>query len=144
MKTNAEAFIEALEKVDDGLFLNEIGDKLAAVVTACLARGKKGGIQISLGLKPGSKGRLEMVARVDSALPKSDNYGASFYGTEDGHLSRRDPRQPELPGLDPRGEEEDPDEALKQRFRDVVANRAQKERSADGKSKVVPMSGAAS
>jgi hypothetical protein len=99
-KTNSDAFLDTLTEIDGGLFLQEIGDKLAEVVKACSQRGKKGGLQISLGLKPNSRGQVEVVARVESALPKSDSFGAIFFGTEQGLLQRRDPRQPELPGID--------------------------------------------
>jgi len=35
---------------------------------------------------------------VECRMPKGDKFAAIFFGTEDGRLQRRDPRQPDLPG----------------------------------------------
>lgn len=95
MKSNVDAFLDALREVDEGQFLQEIADKHAESVRVCRGRNKKTGIQISMGLKPNQYGQVELVGRVEIALPKSESFGAIFYTTEDGRLQRRDPRQPE-------------------------------------------------
>lgn len=122
MKSNVDAFLDALREVDEGQFLQEIADKHAESVRVCRGRNKKTGIQISMGLKPNQYGQVELVGRVEIALPKSESFGAIFYTTEDGRLQRRDPRQPELPGI----EEEDEPRERGARMRKAMAAAAEK------------------
>lgn len=132
MNDNVEALIAALREIDDGLLLQECGDKLAEAVQVARKRNKKAGIQISLGLKPNQYGQVEVVGRVEIGLPKSDSYGAIMYTTEEGHLTRRDPRQPELPGMGD-DDEEDYGSSAARRWEKQAAEKVQK-----GK-KIVPI-----
>ena len=64
MKSNVDAFLDALREVDEGQFLQEIADKHAESVRVCRGRNKKTGIQISMGLKPNQYGQVELLALV--------------------------------------------------------------------------------
>jgi hypothetical protein len=98
-KTNAEALLDTLTEIDGGIFLTEAGDALSKLVKTCMERGAKGGMAITIGLKPNSRGQIEVIAGFETKTPKPEKFTSILFGTEHGLLQRRDPRQPELPGL---------------------------------------------
>ncbi len=141
---NVEAFLQALREIDGGLFLAEVADKHAEAVRVCRERNKKSGVAISLGLKPNKYGQAEVVARVEIALPKSDTFGAIFYMTEDGRLVRRDPRQPELPGIEERDEDDEERSGEARAARTRGRSERMRKEMAEVVQKIVPMSPQAS
>jgi hypothetical protein len=98
-KTDSEALLDTLTEIDGGIFITEAGAALTKLVKTCMERGSKGGMSITIGLKPNSRGQIEVIAGFETKLPKPEKFTSILFGTEQGLLQRRDPRQPELPGL---------------------------------------------
>jgi len=95
----SESLLDTLTEIDGGLFLSDAAEKLAEVTKACMDRRCKGALTITIALKPKKGACLEVVARATAKMPEQEAYGALLFGTADGRLQRRDPRQPELPGI---------------------------------------------
>lgn len=90
--------LETLQQMRQGAVVDEMGDAIANVVRAVAATGKKGEVVLKLAIS--AKGDQIVVEDAIVEKPPKPARGLSlFYATEDGVLSRKDPRQPELSGL---------------------------------------------
>ncbi len=77
-------------------------EALAEVVTAVRSTGRKGGVTIKIEIGLASKGddsTLKLSATIAERLPAEEHGDTIMYAIGDGQLSRRDPRQLEMPGL---------------------------------------------
>lgn len=81
---------------DKGKLFNEAQESLASVVAAVVSTGKKGKITISLSIQPGADETVVVSSDVTSKVPKPSKSGSTYYPSEDGTLTREDPRQPEF------------------------------------------------
>lgn len=94
-------FAQTLQEIDKGRLHAELTDALIEVVSQVMQAGKAGKLTLTLSIKPAHK-RANMVViepSVGKKLPEPDRTPSLFYATDDGGLSRRDPNQPELPGV---------------------------------------------
>lgn len=92
-------FTQFLLEQRGGLLHSELSDMLADVVARCVEHGKKGSITIKLTIAPNKDGvTLTVSDEVKPVAPEGDRGAALFYADARGNLSRRDPRQPSLPG----------------------------------------------
>ena len=94
---NGQQFAEVLGQCRDGTFHEDGADELAELVAAVVQNGKPGTLQIALKVHPGPEGTVFMSVKINGKRPKAQTASTIFYITDDGSLSRRDPRQPELP-----------------------------------------------
>ena len=95
--------IETLEELRNGAALEELDQALRKVVDAVRTTGKMGKVSLTLHIKAAQMGeRVATVIiedRVQIALPEPERGDTFLFATPGGGLSRRDPRQPELPGM---------------------------------------------
>lgn len=96
------SFIAMLGNLRRGQAVLDADEALAALSEAVQRTGRGGTVTLTLTVKPASKGDRVVVAVVDTVtvkLPAAEKGDTLMYVQEDGSLSRRDPRQPDLPGF---------------------------------------------
>jgi hypothetical protein len=83
----------------NGALHSEASDELATLVKAVQDHNKAGSIQITIHVKPGSKGTNTLVVsdEVKVKAPQGDRPATLFFPDEHGDLHRSDPRQQNLP-----------------------------------------------
>ncbi len=77
---------------------NELGEGLAEVVAAVLAHQRKGSVTVKINISPSDiQGAVVVTDKVELKAPEPVPDPSLFFGDDHGNLSRRDPRQVELP-----------------------------------------------
>jgi hypothetical protein len=97
-----DAIVGTLKELRQGGAVVELSEALADLVTAVRATGSKGSMVITLTVAPAAKGEVNALLIEDSVklkLPRSSRGATILFANNDGVLSRKDPRQPELVGL---------------------------------------------
>ncbi len=92
-------FVDLLSSLRRGTFLEDAADELTEVMAAVRATGKPGEITVKLKITP-QKFDASVVTIADTITlkaPKGEVADTIAYVSETGEISRRDPRQPELP-----------------------------------------------
>lgn len=95
-------FIDFVGTLRRGTLLDDAAEALQEVTQAVQETGKPGTVTIQFQVRPASKHDATMLVirdKVSAKTPEPDRAETVFFATDDGQLSRRDPRQPELPGL---------------------------------------------
>lgn len=87
----------------DALRFGELGTelttKLRDLTKRCEDTGRAGSITLTLKLKPGNGGQIEVVDDVKVTQPKEEKGTTLMFATTEGFLQRNDPRQQEIEGL---------------------------------------------
>lgn len=97
-----DRFHEFLKNIRDGQAAIEWEKKLGELVEAVAATGNKGSLQITITVKPLDEidnARLEILDKTVVKIPEPSHARTLLFASGKGRLSRRDPRQPALPGL---------------------------------------------
>ena len=95
-------FLQMLKELHNGAFDADAAAKLKEVVGAVRATGKTGKLTLTITVKPATKGDSNALVLGDAmkvTLPQLSAGETVFFATNEDALSRRDPRQPELKGL---------------------------------------------
>jgi hypothetical protein len=95
----AEPFIDTLRELRHGETLRELNEELYAVVQAVRATGVKGSMMLTITVKPASKGdvgTLMLEEDLKTKLPRLARGSTILFATDNGLLTRQDPRQPQL------------------------------------------------
>ena len=92
-------FPETLRQIRFGELQEEIGEQLAALVKICAETGKVGTMKLSVKLKPGKAGQMEIIDDLTVTPPKPEKGTSIFFVTPEGNLQREDPRQMEIKEL---------------------------------------------
>lgn len=95
-------FALTLQEIGGGRLAARVSDQLADLTAAVVATGKKGSIVLKVEVAPVKKANANtlMVSGSSKAtIPESDDAAPTsvFFATDDGNLSRDDPKQPQLP-----------------------------------------------
>jgi hypothetical protein len=90
----------------------EVSKALAEVTAAVNEHQKSGELTLKFKIRPNGDGAVMVSDGIVAKAPEGDRPESMFFADEDGNLSRRDPRQAELPT--------DADELEGQRERKVV------------------------
>ncbi len=96
------AYNQLLAELRSGEAIDEYGQELAKLVLAVRLTGKPGTITLAIAVKPASKGDASALIIGDKLTvktPRMDTADTIMYGTEEGELVRRDPRQPDMMSL---------------------------------------------
>lgn len=97
-RPQTKPFAQFLQEQRGGLLHAELSDTLADVVARVVEHGKPGTITVQFKVQPNKDGvTLTVFDDVKVKAPQGDRGAAIFYADGHGNLSRRDPRQPELP-----------------------------------------------
>ena len=95
--TEENPFLVALFNMDAGAILEQIGEDLSDVTGAVEKLGNKGKLTLSILVKQlGSDGSLVLTPEVKTVVPKPELPRTVLYRTEEGGLSRNNPRQKEF------------------------------------------------
>ncbi len=93
-------FIQTINDIRQGQIADEMAERLGELVKAVRETGGKAELSLKLTIKPASKNNTEQLVVTDEIVakkPKPERGTTILFSSEDGGLSRRDPRQPELP-----------------------------------------------
>lgn len=91
-------FAAFLREQRAGELHQELTDALAEVVQAVDHHGRSGTLTLTISISPSKvNGAVEVADKVASKLPEAERDVGLFFADGSGNLSRRDPRQPELP-----------------------------------------------
>lgn len=94
----ARPFVQFLLETREGLLHSELSEGLATVVQSVSEHDKTGTLTLTLSIGPSKvKGAVEISDKVAFKPAEPDKDAALFFADGKGNLSRRDPRQPELP-----------------------------------------------
>jgi hypothetical protein len=95
------SFADTLKDIRDGALVTELPTQLTDLITAILATRKSGSLTLKLTIKPIDRDSktLLIVDTVKVDAPEPDRGTTIAFATEENDLTRRDPRQPDLPGV---------------------------------------------
>ena len=88
--------INRFPEIRKGRFLEELNQAVADTVKACLETGKPGSVTIKLSFDPLGE-TIALKDQITPKLPKPDKAPTTFFATEEGQLSRNNPKQTEMP-----------------------------------------------
>lgn len=94
------AFTDLLHELRAGDAMTDASETLAKLIHDIQSVGKRGSLTLTLTIEPVTKGNTTTLVVVDEIKvkpPKIDEGSTIVFANEKGQLSRRDPRQPELP-----------------------------------------------
>lgn len=108
MSTKARPFIDTMRDIEAGGLLDELTETQHSLIDAIRMTGKGGELTIKLTYKPDGGGQMTVKADVKSKEPALARGTSLFFLTPEGNITRRDPRQQEIPlrsvGEDPASE----------------------------------------
>ncbi|RIY41979.1 hypothetical protein [Neopusillimonas maritima] len=105
---STKSFSDVLQELRYGTLHDELSEKLQEVVNACVETGKVGGLTLSIKLKPGKSGELELIDQIKTQIPELEKGTSIMWATPEGNLQRQDPRQMTIDGLKSIGKEDRP------------------------------------
>lgn len=89
-------FQDILTDLDDGKVHEQLQKQLQQLVKAVMETGCKGNLALTLNVKRENRGMVVVTAEVKTKLPQKATEATVFWPTEEGGLSRENPRQPTL------------------------------------------------
>lgn len=98
----SDAFLAALKELRHGAAIVDLSDALTELVQAVRLTGRKGSLLLTLTVAPAAKGEINALLLQDDLkikAPRSERGATILFADNDGMLTRKDPRQPELLGL---------------------------------------------
>lgn len=91
-------FLQALSYLRQGDAVEQYAEALNELMTAVQATGKRGQLKIVLTIiRQGPGGPLKIDDKVECRPPAFETGSTFVFVDEDGNMTRRDPRQPDLP-----------------------------------------------
>lgn len=90
---------QLIASLRQGGLATELTCEMRNLVQLCADTGRPGEITLTLKLKPGKAGQLEVIDEVKVKPPKPERGTTLMFATPDGNLQRNDPRQMEIEGL---------------------------------------------
>lgn len=102
MVEKAQTFVDTLQELRRGGAVADLTAQLTELVTAVRATGQAGALMLTVKVAPASRGDVNTLMLVDSVklkLPTPPKSTTILFASDDGVLTRQDPRQPELDGL---------------------------------------------
>ena len=92
-------FSDTLAQLRFGELSDELSDQLNALTTACSETGKAGTLTLSIKIKPGKAGQMEIEDDVKVKMPQLPRGSTLMFATPEGNLQRENPKQMSLEGL---------------------------------------------
>lgn len=97
MSKKARPFIDTLRDIEAGHLLDELTEAQHSLVDAIRLTGKQGELTIKLVYKPDGSGQMTIKADIKAKEPALSRGTSLFFLTPEGNLTRKDPRQQEIP-----------------------------------------------
>lgn len=95
--SKSRPFIDTLRDIEAGGLLDELSETQHSLIDAIRLTGKGGDLTIKLAYKPDGNGQMTIKADVKAKEPALSRGTSLFFLTPEGNLTRRDPRQQDLP-----------------------------------------------
>lgn len=95
--SKSRPFIDTLRDIEAGGLLDELSEAQHSLIDAIRLTGKGGELTIKLAYKPDGNGQMTIKADVKVKEPALSRGTSLFFLTPEGNLTRRDPRQQDLP-----------------------------------------------
>lgn len=95
--SKSRPFIDTLRDIEAGGLLDELSETQHSLIDAIRLTGKGGELTIKLAYKPDGNGQMTIKADVKAKEPALSRGRSLFFLTPEGNLTRRDPRQQDLP-----------------------------------------------
>lgn len=76
-----------------GSLHEELTEALGELTAQCVNTGKAGELHLTLKLKPGKAGQVEVIDDIKVKAPKPERGSSIMFSTAEGNLQREDPRQ---------------------------------------------------
>ncbi len=92
-------FTDTLAAMRFGELVDDLSTAMHELVDACSNTGKTGTLTLTIKIKPGKAGQMELVDEVKTKLPPPEKGTTLMFVTPEGNLTRTDPRQMLLEGL---------------------------------------------
>jgi hypothetical protein len=92
-------FTDTLNALRFGTLTDDLTKALHELTQKCGDTGKPGEIKLTIKLKPGSGGQMEVYDDITVKAPKEQKGSSIMFATVEGNLQREDPRQLSLAGL---------------------------------------------
>jgi hypothetical protein len=97
-RPQTKPFAQFVQEQRSGGLHGEASEMLAELVAAVQQHGKSGSLTLEVKVAPGeAPGTLVVRDVLKAKLPEAEKSASLFFADDHGNLSRRDPRQPELP-----------------------------------------------
>lgn len=98
---NIRAFSAILGDLGEGQTNSEMGEAFWDLLQRVQDTGKAGTLTLTIKVQSDGRGRVQVVDEVKLRLPEYNRMPTSFFIDKHGNASRRDPNQPEIPGVTP-------------------------------------------
>lgn len=95
----ARPFTDTIVALRFGTLNDDLTEKLHELTQKCVDTGRAGTLTLTLALKPGKGGQIEVFDDIKVKLPKEEKGSSIMFATPEGNLQREDPRQLQLDGL---------------------------------------------
>jgi ABC-type lipopolysaccharide export system ATPase subunit len=105
-----EYALDVLNNLERGKFLLALGEELKSLAEAVRCSGRNGAsgtltVTLKMALVDADSGEMKVTSGIKQAPPKTEARDTIFFGSTDGTLSRRDPRQDDIENLPSIGRE---------------------------------------
>ena len=101
MSGTTENTLTILGRADHGQLIVDANEKLEELAKACLEFEGKGKLVLTLSVaKVKGKQALEVSVAMKADIPGPARPSELYFASDEGEVSRKDPRQPALPGTD--------------------------------------------
>lgn len=92
-------FTDTLNALRFGTLNDDLTKALNDLTQKCADTGKGGELKLTIKLKPGSGGQIEVFDDIAVKAPKEVRGSSIMFATPEGNLQREDPRQMSIAGL---------------------------------------------
>lgn len=92
-------FTDTINQLRFGKLSEELTEKMHQLTEQCMTHYGAGTLTLTLALKPGKGGQVEVFDEVKLKLPKEERSSTIMFATPENNLQREDPRQLKLEGL---------------------------------------------
>lgn len=92
-------FKDVLTELGEGATHAELSDAFWELLQRVQDTGKAGTLTLQIAIAPNGNGRIDVKDEVKLKLPEFNRPQTAFFIDKHGNASRRDPNQPEIPGV---------------------------------------------
>lgn len=92
-------FHEVLREIGEGHLNQDLSEAFYDLLHKVQSTGRQGSLTLSISISSKGAGRVEVVDSIKVKAPEFDRPKTAFYIDKQGNASRRDPNQPEIPGV---------------------------------------------
>lgn len=92
-------FSEVLNEIGEGATASELSEAFWDLLQRVQDTGRAGTLQLTIAVAPDGRGRIGVKDQIKLRLPEFNRPETAFFLDKHGNASRRDPNQPEIPGV---------------------------------------------